>query len=116
MAGEGPAYAPREYAAACEAVGRLDAELRAQTDRFALARSYDRITQLAAELEAAADTADPVVEAEKSASRRKLAGSSPMPKPRLTTRDRPSMNSLTKTPMDCVQTSRMWVFTCRRGI
>ncbi len=65
VAGEGQAYAPGEYAAARETVGRLDAELRAQNDRFALARSYDRVTQLAAEVEATADTVDAAVEAEK---------------------------------------------------
>ena len=66
MAVEGhQAYAPREYVAAREAVGRLDAELRAQTDRFALARSYDRVTQHAAEVETAADTVYAVVDAEK---------------------------------------------------
>ena len=56
---------PQEYAAAREAVGRLDAEVRAQADRFALTRSYDRVAQLAAEVETAADTVDAAIEAEK---------------------------------------------------
>ena len=62
---EGQVYASQEYAAAREAVGRLDAELQAQNDRFALTRSYDRVTQLAAEVETAADTVDAAIAAEK---------------------------------------------------
>lgn len=65
VAAEGQAYAPQAYAAARAAVGRLDAELQAQNDRFALTRSYDRVTQLAAEVERAADTVGAAVEAEK---------------------------------------------------
>ena len=65
VAAEGQVYAPQEYAAAREAVGRLDAELRAQADRFALTRSYDRVAQLAAEVETAADTVDAAIGAEK---------------------------------------------------
>ncbi len=65
VAAEGQVYAPQEYAAAREAVGRLDAELLAQGDRFALTRSYDGVAQLAAEVEAAADTVEAAIEAEK---------------------------------------------------
>ena len=65
LAAEGQAYAPQEYAAAREAVGQLDAELQVQADRFAFTRSYDRVTQLAAEVETAADTVVAAVEAEK---------------------------------------------------
>ena len=65
VAAEGQVYAPQEYAAAREAVGRLDAELQAQADRFALTRSYDRVAQLSAEVETAADIVDAAIEAEK---------------------------------------------------
>ena len=65
VAAEGQIYAPQEYAAAREAVGRLDAELQAQNDRFALIRSYDRVTQLAAEAETAADIVDAAIAVEK---------------------------------------------------
>ena len=64
VAAEGQVYAPQAYAAARTAVGRLDAELQAQNDRFALTRSYDRVTQLAAEVQTAADTVGAAIEAE----------------------------------------------------
>ena len=65
VAEEGQVYAPQEYAAARETVGRLDAELQAQADRFALTRSYDRVTELVAEVETAADTVDAAIATEK---------------------------------------------------
>ncbi len=64
VAAEGQVYAPQEYAAARDAVGRLDAELQAQNDRFALTRSYDQVTQLAAEVDTAATTVETAIEAE----------------------------------------------------
>ena len=65
VAAEGQAYAPREYAAARDAVGRLDAELQAQADRFTLTRSYDRTTELAGEVETAVDDVERAIDAEK---------------------------------------------------
>ena len=62
---ESQVYALQEYAAAREAVGRLDTELQAQADRFALTRSYDRVTELAADVERAADTVEAAIAAEK---------------------------------------------------
>ena len=65
VAAEGQVYAPQEYAAALDAVGRLDAELQAQNDRSALTRSYDRVSELAAEVETAADTVEAAIAEEK---------------------------------------------------
>jgi hypothetical protein len=50
-------YAPEALAAAEAAVASLDAELKAQSDKFALTRSYTRTAELAAEAAKAAETA-----------------------------------------------------------
>ena len=64
MTAEGQIYAPQEYTAARDAVGRLDAELQAQADRFALTRSYDRATELAGAVATAADDVARAIDAE----------------------------------------------------
>ena len=64
MTAEGQVYAPQEYTAARDAVGRLDAELQAQADRFALIRSYDRATELAGAVATAADDVARAIDAE----------------------------------------------------
>ena len=65
MTADGQVYAPQEYATARDAVGRLDAELQAQADRFALTRSYDRATELAGAVETAADAVARAIDASK---------------------------------------------------
>jgi len=65
VAAEGQVYAPQDYAAARETVARLDTELQAQADRFALTRSYDRVAQLVGEVETAVDTTAAAIEDEK---------------------------------------------------
>ena len=74
VASEGQVYAPQEYAAARDTVESLDAELQAQADRFALTRSYDRVVQLAAEVETAADTVEAAIETEKERLRTETRG------------------------------------------
>ena len=64
MTAEGQVHAPQEYAAARDAVGRLDAELQVQADRFALTRSYDRATELAGAVATAADDVARAIDAE----------------------------------------------------
>ena len=64
MTAEGQVYAPLEYAAARDAVGRLDTELQVQADRFALTRSYDRATELAGAVATAADDVARAIDAE----------------------------------------------------
>ena len=64
VAADGQVYAPQEYAAAQAAVGRMDTELQAQNDRFALTRSYDQVIELAAAVETAADTVGAAIESE----------------------------------------------------
>ena len=64
MTAEGQIYARQEYTAARDAVGRLDAELQAQADRFALTRSYDRATELAGAVATAADDVARAIDAE----------------------------------------------------
>ncbi len=61
---EGAVYASAEYGDAQAAVGRMDAEVVAQADRFAMTRSYDRTTELAGEAETAADEVERAVAAE----------------------------------------------------
>ena len=65
VAAEGAVYASREFGEAQAAVGRMDGEVAAQAERFALTRSYERTTELAGEAEAAADTVERAVDAEK---------------------------------------------------
>ena len=65
VSAEGQIYAPEEYANARDAVGRLDTELQAQADRFALTRSYDRVTEITAEVERAADDVERAIETER---------------------------------------------------
>ena len=62
--GEGTEYAASAYANAQSVIQRMDAEVAAQADRFALSRNYDRATELAAEAEAAASAVTEAVEAE----------------------------------------------------
>ena len=62
---EGAVYAPDEYGGAQAAVGRMDAEVAAQAERFALTRSYDRTTELAGLAETAADEVERAIDAEK---------------------------------------------------
>ena len=62
---EGAEYASAAYADAQAAVGRMDAEVAAQAERFALTRNYERATELAGEAEAAADAVGRAIEAEK---------------------------------------------------
>jgi hypothetical protein len=50
-------YAPESLKAAEDARAQLDAELKAQEDKFALFRSYDKATELAAASKQAADRA-----------------------------------------------------------
>ena len=62
---DGQIYAPEEYAVARDAVGRLDAELQVQADRFAVTRSYDRAAELATEVERAVDDVERAIDSEK---------------------------------------------------
>ena len=62
---EGSAYAADEYGVAQETVRRMDAEVAAQGDQFAMTRSYERATELAGETESAADAVERAVETEK---------------------------------------------------
>jgi len=50
-------YAPAAYAAAETASAALDAELKAQSEKFSLTRSYTKASELAAAAKAAADKA-----------------------------------------------------------
>jgi hypothetical protein len=50
-------YAPAALAAAETAIASLDAELKAQSDKFSLTRSYTKTAELAAAATAAAETA-----------------------------------------------------------
>jgi hypothetical protein len=50
-------YAPEAFAAAETAAAALDAELKAQSERFSLTRSYTRAAELAAAAKTAADQA-----------------------------------------------------------
>jgi hypothetical protein len=52
-----PDYAPEALAAADTAAAALDAELKAQTEKFALTRSYSKAAELAAAAKSAADQA-----------------------------------------------------------
>lgn len=54
---EAPAYAPEAWETANDAKARLDAELAAQQERFALLRSYKAAQQLAAEAKNSAEMA-----------------------------------------------------------
>ena len=62
---EGAVYASDEFGEAQAAVGLMDAEVAAQAGRFAPTRAYERTTELAGEAEAAADTVERAVDAEK---------------------------------------------------
>ena len=62
---EGAVYAADEYGGAQAAVVRMDAEVGAQAERFALTRSYDRTTELAGLVETAADEVERAIDAEK---------------------------------------------------
>lgn len=62
---EGTQYASSAYSSAQGAVQRMDAEVAAQAERFAMSRDYERATQLAGEAEAAAVAVTDAVEAEK---------------------------------------------------
>jgi SWI/SNF-related matrix-associated actin-dependent regulator 1 of chromatin subfamily A len=62
---EAATYAPDAYKAAQDTAAQLDAELAAQAGRFAPTRSYDRATELAASLDAAAGQLQQAVETEK---------------------------------------------------
>ena len=64
LTADGQVYAPQEYTAARDAVGRLDTELQVQADRFALTRSYDRATELAGAVATAADDVARAIDAE----------------------------------------------------
>src|SRR3970282_1793010 len=57
IAAEAAAFAPDAYKAAQDAVAQLDAETRAQAEKFALTRSYARVSELAAAAGTAADRA-----------------------------------------------------------
>jgi hypothetical protein len=50
-------YAPEAFAAAETAMANLDAELKVQSEKFALTRSYAKATELAAAVSKAAETA-----------------------------------------------------------
>jgi hypothetical protein len=50
-------YAPAAFSAAETALANLDAEVKAQSDKFALTRSYAKATELATAAKAAADKA-----------------------------------------------------------
>ena len=65
MVAEGEAYAPDAYRAAQDAVGQLDAEVEAQSQKFALTRSYDRVSELAAAAGTAADRVQQAANTEK---------------------------------------------------
>ncbi|HJN45071.1 MAG TPA: hypothetical protein QF572_12920 [Vicinamibacterales bacterium] len=62
---EGAVYAADEYGEAQAAVGRMDAEVASQAERFALTRSYDRTIELAGLTETAADEVERAIDAEK---------------------------------------------------
>ena len=62
---EGAVYAPDEYGEAQAAVGRMDAEVATQAERFALTRSYDRTTELAGLADTAGDEVERAIDAEK---------------------------------------------------
>lgn len=68
-AAEGATFAADAYKAAQDAGAQLDAELTTQSETFALFRSFDRATELAASLEAAADRVTQAVTAEKARQR-----------------------------------------------
>lgn len=68
-AAEGATFAPDAYKAAQDAGAQLDAELTAQSESFALFRSFDRAGELAASLDAAADRVTQAVTAEKARQR-----------------------------------------------
>ena len=65
MAAEGVLYAPDAYKAAQDTVAQLDAEMEAQNQRFALTRSYDSVSELAAAAGTAADRVQQAVDTEK---------------------------------------------------
>lgn len=62
---EGTTYAPDAYKAAQEAIAQLDAEVEAQNQKFAVTRSYARVSELAAAAGTAADRLQQAVNAEK---------------------------------------------------
>ena len=65
IAAEAAAFAPDAYKAAQDAVAQLDAETRAQAEKFALTRSYARVSELAAAAGTAADRAQQAANTEK---------------------------------------------------
>ena len=65
VAEEGAAYLPEQYQAAQDRAAALDAELQGQEGGFALFRSYDRASELAAALQTAADDMRQAIETEK---------------------------------------------------
>jgi len=66
---EAPDYAPEAWAEAEDAQMRLDAELDAQKNAFALYRSYDRATTLAVDAKAASERAATDADAGKATAR-----------------------------------------------
>ena len=66
ISAEDAAYAPEAHEAAQDAVAQLDAEIAAQGERFALSRSYDRASELAAAAGAAADRVQEAANTERS--------------------------------------------------
>jgi hypothetical protein len=62
---EGATYAPDAYKAAQDAIAQLDAEVEAQNQKFAVTRSYARVSELAAAAGAAADRLQQAVNTEK---------------------------------------------------
>ena len=62
---EGTVYASAEYGEAQAAVGRMDAEVAAQAERFGMSRNYERTAELAGLAESAADEVARAVDAEK---------------------------------------------------
>ncbi len=65
VATEGLVYAAAEYGEAQAAVGRMDAEVTAQAERFAMSRNYDRTTELAGLAETVAGGVERAIDAEK---------------------------------------------------
>ena len=65
VAVEAATYAPDAYKAAQQAEAQLDAELRAQNEKFVFFRSYARATELAASVDAAVDGVQQAVTAGK---------------------------------------------------
>ncbi|MQG67218.1 MAG: hypothetical protein FI707_00285, partial [SAR202 cluster bacterium] len=65
VAAEGAVYAADEYGEAQAAVGRMDAEVAAQAERFALTRAYERTIELAGLTETAADEVERAIDVEK---------------------------------------------------